>query len=429
MERISRRSFLGTMSAAALGSGGGLLQAQGAKRIRLGLIGCGWWGNRVLEAAHRRGGVETVALCDVDSAHLDQAAQKIAALQGRRPAGFKDYREMLAGTELDAVIIATPPHWHALQFIAACRRGLHVYCEKPLSYDVREGQAMVREARKTGRIVQVGFQRRQAAAIRQAADFIRSGGAGRIVQVEAQIHYTAEPRDPTVQEPPATLDWDFWCGPAPLLPYRPSIGHFAWRLEKEYGHGHLVDWGIHWIDAIRNVLKLGMPRRVTAAGGIYKLQDAVTTPDVLTATWDFGDLPVTWRHRIWGAAEYDPTIANGIFFYGEKATVFVNDGRWEVVPRAKGAEKVVHEVGSEEDPLESHVGEFLAAVRGEGVVSCPIREAFQSTTTVHLAMIALESDSVVRWHPKAEEIIENPKAAALLRRPYRRPWSHPFDEV
>ncbi|GAB4232105.1 MAG: Gfo/Idh/MocA family oxidoreductase [Acidobacteriota bacterium] len=429
MRRISRRNFMGSVgAAAALSVSARAVRGSIGERIRLGLIGCGWWGTRVLEAAHHVGGVETVALCDVDSAHLDQVAETVAQLQERPPAKFKDYREMLGGSDMDAVIIGTPPHWHALQFIAACRRGLHVYCEKPLSYDVREGQAMVREARKAGNVVQVGFQRRQTEAVRQAADFIRSGGAGRILQVEAQIHYAAEPRDTTVQEPPATLDWDFWCGPAPLLPYRPSIGHFAWRLEKEYGHGHLVDWGIHWIDAIRNVLDLGMPRRVQAAGGLYVLEGAITTPDILTATWEFEDLPVTWRHRIWGAAEYDPTTANGIFFFGEKATVFVNDGRWEVVPRGQGGERQVHEVRSEKDPLELHVAEFLAAVRGEGRVSCPVREAFQSTTAVHLAMIALESESVVRWHPGAEEILDNPRAAALLRRPYRQPWRHPYDE-
>ncbi len=167
------------------------------------------------------------------------------------------------------MVIATPPHWHALPFIEACRRGLDIYCEKPLAYDVREGRAMVDAAKASGRVVQVGFQRRHSAAIRQARQYIAEGNAGRIVTVAAQIHYPAQLADPTPQDPPATLDWDLWCGPAPKLPYSPQVGHFNWRAEEAYGNGHLVDWGIHWIDAIRVVLGLGMPRSVQSAGGLY----------------------------------------------------------------------------------------------------------------------------------------------------------------
>ncbi|HOM98782.1 MAG TPA: Gfo/Idh/MocA family oxidoreductase [Acidobacteriota bacterium] len=430
--KVDRRAFLGSAGAASLAAWGRspLGQPPERNRLKLGLIGCGWWGTGLLKAAYQVGGVETVALCDVDSAHLDAVAQEVASLQeGRRPAAFKDYCELLALPELEAVIIATPPQWHALQFLEACRRQLHIYCEKPLSHDVREGQKMVEAADANPKVIQIGFQRRQSASVRQAAEFIRSGGAGNIVQVEAQIHYQAEIPDTTIQDPPPTLDWDAWCGPAPLLPYRPSIGHFAWRLEAEYGNGHLVDWGIHWIDAVRNVLQLRMPRQVQSAGGIRLLEGKITTPDTLNVSWDFGGLPVFWRHRIWGAAEYTPETSNGIFFFGDKATVFVDDRRWEVIPRERGARREVHEVPDEQDPRLLHVAEFLEAVQTGGGVSCPVREAFQSTTTVHLAMIAYRTQSVVRWHPVAQEIEDNPEAAKLLLRRYRSPWVHPAEAV
>ncbi len=202
-------------------------------------------------------------------------------------------------------------------------------------------------AKNSGRIVQIGFQRREAAAIQQARDYLQSGKAGRIVQVEAQIHYTAGVKDATPQNPPASLDWDLWCGPAPKIPYSPQVGHINWRLEKTTGQGHLVDWGIHLIDATRWILDESMPHTISAAGGIYFFKDKITTPDVLTAHFEFASCPVTWRHHIWGAEEYAPEVNNGIFVYGEKETVFVTDNKWIVIPRGKGKERKTTEVKSD----------------------------------------------------------------------------------
>src|SRR5512140_2119442 len=297
-QRMQRRVFLGALAGGAAtvaGRGRAAGQPDGERRkkaIRLGLIGCGWYGMVDAEAALKAGGVSLVAICDVDRDHLEQSARKLAGLQAEAPRRFADWRELLDLKGLDAVVIATPPHWHALPFIAACRRGLDVYCEKPLAYDIREGRAMVEAAKTSRRIVQVGFQRRQSAAIREAARYIGDGNAGRIVSVAAQIHYPAELVDPTPQRPPASLDWDSWCGPAPKLPYSPQVGHFHWRLEQAYGNGHLVDWGIHWSDAIRPILGLGLPTQVRSAGGLYGLRGRITTPDVLTAHFEFERCPV-----------------------------------------------------------------------------------------------------------------------------------------
>jgi predicted dehydrogenase len=322
------------------------------------------------------------------------------------------------------VIIATPPHWHALPFIEACRRGLDIYCEKPLAYDVREGRAMVDAAKASGRVVQIGFQRRHSAAIRQARQYLAEGHAGRIVTVAAQIHYPAQLADPTPQDPPATLDWDLWCGPAPKLPYSPQVGHFNWRTEEAYGNGHLVDWGIHWIDAIRNVLGLGMPRSVQSAGGLYRLKGRITTPDALTAHFDFDDVPVTWTHRIFGSAEYTPETTNGMFFYGEKETVYLTDERYVVIPTTKGLER--RTVEAKNDQQTEHVAEWLEAVRTRGKVSCPPEDAYRSTAAVQLAMIALKAGGRVDWDGATEQVLGNPKAAALVKREYRGPWVHPW---
>ena len=422
MNPFNRRQFIGTAAAGVFGLAATRSFAQ-TKPLKLGLIGCGWYGNVVLNAAFKAGGVECIAMCDVDSEHLVKSADEAQKKQGSKPKIFKDYRDLLETRALQAVIIATPPHWHALPFLAALEKGLDIYCEKPLAYDIREGQAMVDAAEKSDCIVQIGFQRRHSQAIREARDYIQSGAIGRVIQVDAQIHYDALMRDATPQEPPPSLDWDEWCGPAPKLPYSPQIGHFAWRLEKEYGNGHLVDWGIHWIDAVRWILDDDTPTSVTATGGIY-VKKQITTPDILTVNFEFKSCPVVWRHRLWGAKEVHPETQNGMFFFGEKATLFLNDSRWVVYPKEKNAEPVVHEARN--DAGAEHVADWLEAVKTRRQPVCLPEDAFYSTTTVQLGMIAYETRSRVDWSGESKHISNNAAAERLLKREYRAPWRHPF---
>jgi predicted dehydrogenase len=410
----NRREFLGSLAVAV----------PSAAKIKIGLIGCGWYGMVDLNAAFKNGGVECVALCDVDSDHLTASAAEVEKLQGRRPKTFKHYRDLLDMAGLQAVIIATPPHWHALPFIDACRRNLDIYCEKPLAYDVCEGRAMIEAARRSKGVVEIGFQRRKAEAIRQAGRYIREGNAGRIVQVEANIHFQASTPDPTPQVPPAALDWDLWCGPGPKIPYSPAVGHKNWRLEASVGNGHLVDWGIHLIDAARSILGEKTPHRVNASGGLYELKGKITTPDTLTVHFEFGQCPLVWRHRIWGAAEWAPEVNNGIFFYGEKETVFVTDNRWVAIPRGKGQDRRETVVQSDAGTL--LMADFLDCVRTRRAPVCRPEDAWWSTTTVQLAMISYRTGNAVNWDLEREQIADNTKAAALLKRPYRAPYTHPY---
>ena len=428
MTTINRRRFLGSAAAGAAALGAWRTRAQAADGatlpvVRLGLIGCGWYGGVDLEAAFRAGGVEVVSLCDVDRDHLAQTADKIEKLQGRRPREFKLYGELLDAGGMQAVVIATPPHWHALQFLAALERGLDIYCEKPLAYDIREAQAMLAAAdKKPDRVVQIGFQRRQSPAIAQAREFVQGGGIGRPLQADVRIHYAAGLLDTTPQDPPAALDWDLWCGPAPKLPYCPQIGHKAWRLEKEYGHGHLVDWGIHLIDATRWILGAALPRSVQASGALVRYAGKITTPDTMTAWFDFGGVPVTWQHRLWGAQEYDPDTANGILLYGEEGTVFATDNRWVHVPKGKNPERKV--VEAKADLAKEHMADFLDAVRARRDAACPPAEGFRSTAAVKLAMIACDTGTTVAWDESANAAAG--AAAVRMKRDYRAPWRHPW---
>ncbi|MBI5694067.1 MAG: Gfo/Idh/MocA family oxidoreductase [Verrucomicrobia bacterium] len=429
MKSLPRRRFLGAAAAGAaalstLRSFAADSAAGSAGRIiKLGLIGCGGYGLTDVRAALKAGGVEVVALCDIDSENLAKVGAEVQKLQGKPARGYKLYEELLAHPGLEAVIIATPPHWHALQLIAAVNRGLDVYCEKPLSYDVREGRAMVEAAERSGRTVQIGFQRRQSPAFQAVRQFIAEGRLGRVVQAEAQIFYTAGVLSNAPQPPPASLDWDLWCGPGPLLPYSPQVGHRNWRLEKSSGQGHLYDWGIHLVDAARTILGVPAPRAVSASGGIFHLAGKITTPDTLTAQFEFERCPLTWRHRLWGAEEHTPEVNNGIFFYGEKGTVFVTDARWSFTPRGKNAERQWHEAKADMGQL--HMQEFLEAVRQRRPAPCGIADAHLSTTTVKLGMVAYEAGVRIAWDAAKEEVIGNPAAAKWVRRDYRKPWVHP----
>jgi predicted dehydrogenase len=396
------------------------------QKLNIGLIGCGWYGMVITKAALETGDVEVVAVCDVDSEHLKNSADEIEKLQGKRPAGFADYRDLLEVKGMQAVFIGTPPQWHALQFIAACEKGLHIYCEKPLSYDVEEGKAMVAAAKKAGNIVQIGFQRRQSNAFQKAKELIQGGTLGKVHEIGVQIHYNPVLADTTIQDPPASLDWETWCGPAPKLDYRPNIGHKAWRLEKEYGNGHLVDWGIHNIDAVRKIMDFGMPQSFYTTGGMNLLEGKITTPDTLRAVMNFEQCPVIWQHRLWGTGDLNPQFNNGIFFYGENATLFASDNKLVIQKKGNNQQQEVMEIPSPE-MQENHVAGFVNAVKtgNRSLLSCVPEDAFHSTATVQLAMVSYYTGSLVKWDAQKETIIENEAASQLLARPYRKGYNRP----
>ncbi|WP_442887856.1 Gfo/Idh/MocA family protein [Congregicoccus parvus] len=428
MPSLPRRSFIrnAALGAAVLGTWTGARAAVGAPPpLKVGVIGTGWYGVLVMRKLIEAGGAECVALCDVDSAQLEKAVAAIGERQPEKPALFKEYEKLLEMEGLDAVVIGTPPHWHALQFIAACERGLAIYCEKPLAYDVRESRAMVAAAQRTGVPVQIGFQRRSSRLFHDVRDHVRGGHIGRVVNVDASINYRAALADPTPVSPPNTLDWDAWCGPGPLIPYSAQTGHGHWRLEKASGNGLLVDWGIHFIDVCRWVLGTGSPRSVTAVGGIHAYVGRITTPDTLTAHFDFDGTPVTWRHRLWGAAELYPETNIGVTFYGEKASLFVGQNKWWTLANERGARPEVREV--QEDMQLAHARDFIEAVRQRRPAVCLPEDGHFTTTAVNLAMVAYEGGRTLRWDPAAEQVVGDPDLAARIKRDYRAPWRHPWD--
>ena len=450
---MDRRSFLRAGAALAL-SGPHALRAHPAfaagwqEGLRVGLIGCGWYGKTDLFRLLQVAPVEVVSLCDVDANLLQGAAAMVAERQRSRatPRTFSDYREMLSQRNLDVALVVTPDHWHALPAIEAMQAGADVWVQKPISVDVVEGQAMVAAARKYGRVVQVGTQRRSTAHIAEARELVRSGRLGKVGLVETYSYYHMRSRDnPPDTPPPPHLDWEMWTGPAPMRPYNRIVHPRGWRNFIEYGNGILGDMCIHMLDMARWMLDLGWPRSVASVGGILvHTESKANVPDTQTATFDFDDVNIVWQHRTWGHP-VDADYPWGATFYGERGTLKVSVNGFDFTPQARDEEPIHREVRMEldeypedrtEQDLERHVApairahflDFLQAIRTRGRPVSDIEEGHISTASCILANHALALGRTLHWDPVAQRVIDDEEANRLLARPYRAPWVHPTPE-
>ncbi len=419
------------------------LADQPAKRV--GLIGSGWYGKVDLLRLIQVAPVEVVSLCDVDRKMLDDAAEIVAGRQAskKRPRTYHDYRQMLAEKDLDIVLIATPDHWHALPMIAAVEAGADIYVQKPISVDVREGQAMLAAARKHRRVVQVGTQRRSTPHLIEARDrILKEGKLGKIGFIETYCYYHMRGQSsPPDTAPPDYLDWEMWTGPAPMLPYNPMKHPRGWRAFKEYGNGILGDMCIHMLDMVRWMLDLGWPTRVASTGGIYvQKKSKANVPDTQTATFSFGDLDVVWEHRTWGS-EPDPKYPWGATIYGDKGTLKLSVYGYDFIPLGGGTpihKDVTYELDQypedkTEKDIEKHVApavrrhmlDLLAAIESRGKPVADIEQGHISTSSCILANMALQLGRTLTWDEEKGCVKDDEEANQLLARPYRAPWVHP----
>lgn len=444
---MRRRDFLkvGTAGIALSTMPGYAVGLTRRKPRRIGLIGCGWYGKSVLLRFLQVEPCEVVALADVDGQMLEEAANIVAERQksGKKPQTYRDFRKMLAENEFDIVQVSTPDHWHALAAIEAMKAGADVYVEKPISVDVIEGAAMVAAARKYNRVVQVNTQRRSTPHLIEARDrFIKEGKLGTVAHVEIYCYYHMRRRgNPPDTQPPAHLDWDFWCGPAPFRPYNPVIHPRGWRSFKEFGNGIVGDMCIHMLDMVRWMLDLGWPRRISSAGGILVDRDSIANvPDTQTAVFDFGNLTVVWEHRTWGKAP-NPDYPWGATFYGDKGTLHASVFRYDFIPEGQGQpvhQDVQYELDQypedkTEKDLERHVApairrhirNFLDAVDARTRPVADIEQGFISSACCILANLSLELGRDLTWDSEKLRVVGDEEANRRLARPYRAPWQHP----
>ncbi|MBO9636981.1 MAG: Gfo/Idh/MocA family oxidoreductase [Siphonobacter aquaeclarae] len=451
MLTIDRRRFIqGTSASLALSTlgtaslGAPLTHSPSAPK-RVALIGTGWYGKSDLFRLIQVAPVEVVGLCDADKNMLEAAGQMVSQRQksGKVPALYADYRKMLAEQKPEIVLIGTPDHWHALMAIDSLKAGAHVYVQKPISVDVIEGEAMVAAARKYNRVVQVGTQRKSTPHLIDAKkNIVDAGLLGKVSHVEMCCYYHMRNNgNPPVQPVPDFFDYEAWTGPAALRPYD-GLPHVRWwRTFMEYGNGIMGDMCIHMFDTVRWMLKLGWPQRISSTGGIYVQKEGKSNiADTQSALFEYPELNCVWTHRSWGTAA-NPDYPWSFTLYGDKGTLIASTMQYDFIPQGKG-EKIHKDVVFEkekypEDNTEPqielnaapatrlHMLDFLHAIETNGRPVADIEEGHISTASCLLANLSMKIGRPVVYDPQKRQIIGDPTANALLRRPYRKGWTHP----
>lgn len=361
---------------------------------------------------------EVKYVCDPDQRRGDAAAQELAKL-GAKVQPLVDFRKALDDPDVDALVIATPTHWHAPAAILACSAGKHVYVEKPCSHNPAEGEMLVAAARKYGRHVQMGNQRRSWPAIREAMQRLHEGVIGRVVV--ARCWYNAQRgsigrlREAPV---PEWLDWELWQGPAPRRPYRQGIVHYNWHWFWHWGTGELGNNGVHAIDLARWGLGVDYPEVVTSGGGkLFFENDDQETPDSQVVTYLFGRKMLICEYRSWHRRGFEGEMF-GAAFFGEGGSLVVTGGGYRIYDRQ---DKLVEEKsGPASDQL--HVANFLAAIREGQPLNSEILEGHKSTLLCHLGSISHRVGRTLRCRPEDGHILDDPEAAALWKREYEPGW-------
>ncbi|GMU20767.1 MAG: dehydrogenase [Phycisphaerae bacterium] len=413
------------------------------ERIRLGIIGTGNRGDQLLDAFKSQPDAQIAALCDVYAPYLDFAREKA----GGEPFIAKDYRDLLDRRDLDAVVIATPDHWHALQFVDACAAGKDIYVEKPLSLVVTEGRTMVDAARRHRRITQMGVQRRSAPICQKAVQLIREGAIGQVTVVRC-FHLANEfPMGMGAASdgpPPEGLHWDMWLGPAPRVAFNRNRCLYKFRWFRDYSGGQMTNFGTHYIDMIQWALGADAPLGVFSAGGRYAVEDNREVPDTAETVWEYpgGTLVIFSQYNANGAsataqpAEIEFRGTKGTLYYsGGKITVVPQEVRIEPMPasnpldrkeaaRQWNARKRTGEPYTESGRVgeSDHARNFLDCIKSRKPCNCPVEAGHKSTTATLLANIALDRRRYIAWDAQREQITNDPEANKLLTYEYRAPW-------
>jgi predicted dehydrogenase len=449
---INRRSFIkGASAALALAAlpdnGMSLFNPESERRVAL--IGTGWYGKSDLFRLMQVAPVEVVALCDVDKHQLQHAADLVIERQQnkKKPILYTDYRKLLAENKLDIVLIGTPDHWHALQTIDSIKAGAHVFVQKPVSVDVIEGEAMVVAARKYNKVVQAGTQRRSTPHLIDAKkNIVDAGLLGKVSHVEMCCYYHMRANgNPSVEAVPDFFDYEMWTGPAPLRPFD-GLPHVRWwRTFMEYSNGIMGDMCIHMFDAVRWMLKLGWPKRISSTGGIYVDKGGKSNiSDTQSAIFEYDDLNCIWQHRTWGTPA-DPEYPWSFKLYGEKGTLSCSTMQYDFIPEGKG-EKIHKDVVYEKEKypedlkekdielnaapaMRLHMLNFLDAIDKGIKPVADIEEAHISTASCILANLSMQLKRPLSYDPFKKEILGDTEAKKLLQRTYRQPWIHPYENT
>ena len=448
---MHRREFMwrGTATATALATIGSRAYATDSEaKLRVALIGCGWYGKTDLFHLMQVAPVEVVGLCDVDRRAMERAAELVADRQssGKQPSRYRDYRDLLKAERPEIVLISTPDHWHCLPMVDACRAGADVYLQKPISFDVVEGQAMVAAARKYGRTVQVGLQRRSTPHLLEARDrYLRSGKLGKVAAIDIYSYFGPRGNFPPNTAPPEELDWEMYVGPAAWREYNPGIHPRNWRACREFSNGQTGDLCVHFLDLVRDYFDLSWPKSISAMGGILMRDTSsnVNTHDTQTALFDYEDLKITWTQRNWGQNP-EPDYPWGVTLYGKQGTLKLSVKQYDFFPgdgsppehgeALEEREEFPEDLAHKETELfaapatRAHMQNFLIARREGKRPVADIEEGHISTASCILANLSMELGRGLVWDAERSRVVDDEEANARLMRAYRGEWVHPTPE-
>jgi len=436
--QVTRRTALTALTAASYRR---LLGAN--DRVQVGFIGYGLIGAQHVFDFKNQKDVDLAALCDVYQPRLEQGV----AATGQVAKPYSDFRKMLDNKDLQAVVVSTPDHWHALLTIMACAAGKDVYVEKPLTLFVKEGRWMVNAARKYNRVVQAGTQQRSGKHYQKALELIRSGYIGQMVSARIGSYRNILPGfgDPPDGAAPHEFDYDMWLGPAPARPFNPHRGLYHFRWFWDYSGGQMTNLGAHEIDIVHWYMNVNGPTAVSSSGGRFALKDNGETPDVQDALFEYPGFTSAYSVREVSAGR---RAGAGLEFCGTKGSLVISRAGYEVFPdmktspsngitvfkghRAGGPVReevkpepwiqAVKEPGSSDEQFDLHVRNFIDCIKSRQRPIADIEGGHRTTTACHIANLSFRLGRKLRWDVDKEEVVNDAEANRMLVRPYRKPW-------
>lgn len=432
---MTRRTFL---SAAAYS------RVLGANdRVGVGFIGYGLIGAQHVFDFKNQKDVDMVAMSEAYQPRLEQGV----ATCGARTKGYRDFRKMLDDRDVQAVVVSTPDHWHALMTMMACAAGKDVYVEKPLTLFVREGRWMVQVARKHNRVVQVGTQQRSGRHYHKARQLIQSGHIGKVVSVRMTAYRNIMPGfgSPPDGTAPHDFDYDMWLGPAPKRPFNKHRGIYHFRWFWDYSGGQMTNLGAHHVDILQWFMNVKGPLSVASTGGRFGLTDIGETPDTQDALFEYPGFTAVYSSREVSLGRRD---GSGLEFFGTKGSLTIGRSGFEVFPDTKADPnnaipvfkghpgggpqasqtkpelwtQPLKEPGFSDEQFDLHVRNFLDCVKSRQRPVADVEYGHQITTACHLGNLSLRTGRKLRWDADRDEILGDKEASAMLERPYRQPW-------
>ncbi|HEY1056018.1 MAG TPA: Gfo/Idh/MocA family oxidoreductase [Emticicia sp.] len=399
-------------------------------RINVGLIGVKNQGFNNIRAFLKINEVNLKAICDVDDDQLAKRKADLTKAGVQNLTTYKDYRKMLEDKELDAIIVATPDHWHCLQLTDTLSAGKHVYVEKPIANSIGEAKAMVRAVEASGKVVQVNQWQRSNKHFQDAVAFVKSGKLGTIINTKTWMYRSTQPLPPLPDTSvPTGVDYDMWLGPATKRPFNANHFHYEFRWFWDYAGGLMCDWGVHLIDIVLWGMGVNEPLSVSSIGGKRILQnDSRETPDYINVTYDFGSFTNTWEHYMGtGAGQYGKN--HGIAFIGTKGTLIATRNGWEVIPEREGQSfrmEAVPLIEKSDIGMDLHIQNFIAVMKNGKLdqLACPIHAGATVALNAHMGNISLRSGSKIHWDA-AKGKFDNKTANSLIKPTYHNGFVFP----